>query len=196
MSNLRKSRKGPPPVEPGVVLSDETLLAGMAEGDQGAASMFVRRFQARVYGLALTIVGTPAAAEEVSQEVFLKAWRSASTYDARRGRVSTWLLTITHHAAIDAVRYRHEAPMDPDQLTALLTPGDVDSGPDPSTGLSLRTALAELPPEERGPILMMTFQGLTAREVAERDDVPLGTVKTRVRRGLRSLRQKLEVRHD
>jgi RNA polymerase sigma-70 factor (ECF subfamily) len=179
-----------------VVLSDETLLAGMADGDQGAASAFVRRYQARVYGLALTIVGLPAVAEEVSQEVFLKAWRHASAYDARRGRVATWLLTITHHAAVDAVRYRHEDPMDPDLLTAVLAPHDRAPENDSDTSLVLRNALAELPPEQRGPILLMTFQGLTAREVAARDDVPLGTVKTRVRRGLLRLRDRLEVGHD
>jgi RNA polymerase sigma factor (sigma-70 family) len=186
------------PVVRDVVLSDETLLAGMADGDQGAASAFVRRYQARVYGLALTVVGDPAVAEEVAQEVFLKAWRHASAYDVRRGRVSTWLLTITHHAAIDAVRYRHEAPMDPDRVMAMLSPlrGVGDDDDDPATSLSLRHALAELPPEQREPILLMTFQGLTAREIAAREDVPLGTVKTRVRLGLQRLRQKLEVGHD
>jgi RNA polymerase sigma-70 factor (ECF subfamily) len=74
-------------------LSDEILLAGMAGGDQDAAAAFVRRYQARVYGLALTVVRSPALAEEVAQEAFLKAWRHAGTYDARRGRVATWLLT-------------------------------------------------------------------------------------------------------
>jgi RNA polymerase sigma factor (sigma-70 family) len=179
-----------------VVLSDETLLAGMADGDQGAASAFVRRYQARVFGLAMTIVGTPAVAEEVSQEVFLKAWRHASGYDPRRGRVSTWLLTITHHAAVDAVRYRHEDPMDPDQLMAVLARHDGVHDDDPDTSLTLRHALAELPAEQRGPILMMAFQGLTAREIAVRDEVPLGTVKTRVRRGLLRLRNQLGARHD
>lgn len=168
----------------------------MAGGDQRAASTFVRRYQARVYGLALTIVGTPAVAEEVAQEAFLRAWRSAGTYDARRGRASTWLLTITHHAAVDAVRYRHEDPMDPDQLMAVLASGDPPVGSDLDTSLTLRAALATLPVEQRGPILMMTFQGLTAREIAARDRVPLGTVKTRVRRGLMKLRERLEeVRH-
>jgi RNA polymerase sigma-70 factor (ECF subfamily) len=179
-----------------VVLSDESLLAGMADGDQGAASAFVRRYQARVFGLALTIVGTPAVAEEVSQEVFLKAWRHASSYDPRRGRVSTWLLTITHHAAVDAVRYRHEAPMEPDQLMALLSGNDQVHDEDPDTSLTLRHALAELPREQRGPILMMVFQGLTAREIAVHEEVPLGTVKTRVRRGLLRLREQLGARHD
>lgn len=179
-----------------MVLSDETLLAGMADGDQGAASAFVRRYQARVFGLALTIVGAPAVAEEVSQEVFLRAWRHASGYDPRRGRVTTWLLTITHHAAVDAVRYRHETPMEPDQLMAVLARHDDAHWDDPDTSLTLRHALVELPPEQRGPILMMAFQGLTAQEIAVRDDVPLGTVKTRVRRGLMRLRDRLEVRHD
>jgi RNA polymerase sigma factor (sigma-70 family) len=178
-----------------VVLSDETLLAGMADGDQDAASAFVRRYQARVFGLALTIVGLPAVAEEVSQEVFIKAWRNASAYDARRGRVATWLLTITHHAAVDAVRYRHEAPMDPDLLAALLEPRDRTPADDPETSIALRDALAGLPPEQRGPILLMTFQGLTAREIAAREAVPLGTVKPRVRRGLLRLRTHLEVSH-
>jgi RNA polymerase sigma factor (sigma-70 family) len=179
-----------------VLLSDETLLAGMADGDQAAASAFVRRYQARVYGLALTVVQAPAVAEEVAQEAFLKAWRHAATYDPRRGRVSTWLLTITHHAAVDAVRYRHEDPMDPAQLMAVLAPLGIASEGDPDTSMMLRQALAELPVEQRGPILMMAFQGLTAQEIATRDSVPLGTVKTRVRRGLTRLREGLGVRHD
>lgn len=176
-------------------LPDETLLAGMAAGDQGAASAFVRRFQARVYGLALTVVGTPSVAEEVAQETFLKAWRHAATYDARRGRVSTWLLTIARNTAVDAVRYRHEQPMDPDVLIAVLTPRTTP-GEEPETTLALRQALAELPPEQARPIVQMAFQGLTAQEIALRQDLPLGTVKTRVRRGLRRLRTRLEVRDD
>ena len=105
-----------------VALSDESLLAGMADGDQDAAATFVRRYQARVYGLAMTVTGVPAVAEEVAQESFVKAWRHASTYDARRGRVSTWLLTITRNTAVDAVCYRHEDPTDPSLLMAMLSP--------------------------------------------------------------------------
>lgn len=177
------------------MLSDETLLAGMAQGDQGAASAFVRRYQARVFGMALTIVGAPAVAEEVSQEAFLKAWRHAATYDPRRGRVSTWLLTITRNAAVDAVRYRHEAPMDPDLLSAVLAPNDTAAS-SVDESLTLRDAVAELPLEQRRPILMMAFQGLTAQEIATRNHVPLGTVKSRVRSGLRQLRTTMGVHHD
>ena len=159
-----------------VALSDESLLAGMASGEEHAAAAFVRRYQARVFGLALTIVGVPALAEDVAQDAFVKAWRHAATYDPRRGRVSTWLLTITRNAAIDAIRYRHE------------------QGDELDTSLALRQALSELPPEQATPIVMMTFYGLTANEIATSNDVPLGTVKTRVRRGLRALRERLGVR--
>lgn len=181
-----------------VPLSDESLLAGMADGDQDAAAAFVRRYQARVYGLALTVIGVPAVAEEVAQESFVKAWRHAATYDARRGRVSTWLLTITRNAAVDAVRYRHEDPMDPSLLLALLSPSrSSEPAQDAAdTSLVLREALADLPPEQSGPILLMTFSGMTAREIAARDKVPLGTVKSRTRRGLRALRERLGVRDD
>jgi RNA polymerase sigma-70 factor (ECF subfamily) len=175
-------------------LSDELLVAGMAGGDQYAAAAFVRRYQARVYGLALTIVRAPALAEGVAQDAFIKAWRHATTYDPRRGSVTTWLLAITRNAAIDAIRYRHDDPMDPAVLVSLLTVcGDAVGGKDVDASLALREALAQLPPEEAAPIVQMTFYGLTAREIASRDDVPLGTVKTRVRRGLRALRRRMEV---
>jgi RNA polymerase sigma factor (sigma-70 family) len=177
------------------VLSDELLVAGMAGGDEYAAAAFVRRYQARVHGLALTIVRVPALAEDVAQEAFVKAWRHATTYDARRGTVATWLLAITRNAAIDAIRYRHDDPMDPDLLLALLTVRvDRAPGDDVEASLELRAALAELPPEEARPIVQMTFYGLTALEIATRDDVPVGTVKSRVRRGLRTLRRRMGVR--
>ena len=179
-----------------MVVSDEALLAGMAGGDEDTASAFVRRYQARVFGLALTIVGVPALAEDVAQEAFVKAWRYAATYDARRGRVATWLLTITRNAAIDAVRYRHDSPMDPDLLVSLLTvPDEGRPDDDPDDDLGLREALAELPPEQSGPIVLMTYLGLTAQEIARREDLPVGTVKSRVRRGLLQLRRRLGVHH-
>lgn len=180
-----------------VALSDESLLAGMADGDQDAAAGFVRRYQARVFGLAMTITGVPAVAEEVAQEAFVKAWRHAATYDARRGRVSTWLLTITRNSAVDAVRYRHEDPMDPSLLAAMLSPPRRAGSDDAQdTSMVLRDALAGLPAGQREPILLMTFGGLTAQEIATRYEVPLGTVKTRVRRGLLAMRERLEVSDD
>jgi RNA polymerase sigma factor (sigma-70 family) len=175
-------------------LTDESLVAGMAVGDQDAAAAFVRRYQARVYGLALTVVAIPALAEEVAQESFVKAWQHAAAYDARRGRVATWLLTITRNAAIDAVRYRREAPLDPDVLTARLV-ADQDPSAEPADRFAtldhIREALRQLPLEQSRPVVLMTFYGLTAKDIAERDGLPVGTVKSRVRRGLGGLRERL-----
>src|SRR5829696_1815907 len=97
-------------------VTDEALVAGLAGGDSGAATAFVRRFQARVYGLALTMVGDTAVAEEIAQEAFTRAWRHAGAYDARKGRVATWLLSITRNLAIDHLRAKRPAPLDPATL--------------------------------------------------------------------------------
>ncbi|MGH2699472.1 MAG: RNA polymerase sigma factor, partial [Actinomycetota bacterium] len=101
-------------------LSDDSLLAGMASGDEEAAAVFVRRFQARVYGLALGIVRTPTLAEDVAQEAFVKAWRYAGAYDSRKGHVSGWMMTITRNLAIDAIRSSRQRPVAPDDLVTLI----------------------------------------------------------------------------
>src|SRR4029453_8573874 len=97
-------------------LSDETLLAAMGAGDADAAAVFVRRFQSRVYGLALTMLRDPGIAEDAAQETFVRAWRHAATYDARRGRVPAWLLAIARNLAIDRVRMRSPIPVDPEVI--------------------------------------------------------------------------------
>src|SRR2546429_6441715 len=94
-------------------VSDEALLAGLATGDRDAAAGFVRRFQSRVYGLAVTILGDASAAEDVAQETFLRAWRHASTYDARRGPVSAWLFTIRRNLALDLASVNRSQPVHP-----------------------------------------------------------------------------------
>ena len=175
-------------------LSDESLLAGMASGDTDAATAFVRRYQARVYGLAYSIVGSSAIAEEVAQEAFLRAWRHAAAYDPRRSQATTWLLTITRNLAIDAIRLRHEHPIDPHTLIASLSERH---GQSPGIGFEdadlLRAALRQLPIEQSTSIVLSVFYGLTAKEVAAREDIPLGTAKTRIRRGLARLRDILGV---
>jgi RNA polymerase sigma-70 factor (ECF subfamily) len=177
----------------GGALSDESLLAGMAAGDTDAATVFVRRYQARVYGLALTIVGSPALAEEVAQEAFLRIWRNAAAYDVRRARASTWVLTITRNLAIDALRLRGERPTDPHALVVTLLAkegeGPADAGTQYEDREHLKSALRALPPEQSRLIVLSVFYGLTAKESAEREGIPLGTAKTRIRRGLARLRE-------
>jgi len=174
-------------------LSDEALLAGLASGDPENAAAFVRRFQSRVYGLSLTMTGDPELAEEVAQETFVRAWRHAATYDVRRGRVSSWLLTIARNLAIDRLRLRPATPMDPDVIASQLELARHDALPDIPERDRLRRAAAALPAEQRRALVLAVFGGRTAREIAELDDVPLGTVKTRIRAAMAALRERLEV---
>ncbi|MGH9032845.1 MAG: RNA polymerase sigma factor [Acidimicrobiia bacterium] len=176
-------------------VSDDALLAGLATGDPEAASAFVRRFQRRVFGLALTIVGEARAAEDVAQEAFLRAWRHAGAYDARRGTVVTWLLTITRNLAIDAVRVRRPVTLDPDVILGLDLAG-AERLPEELVALRddadrLAAALARLPAEQRRALVLAGLMGRTAREVSEAEGIPLGTAKTRIRTGLLRLRAAL-----
>ena len=177
-------------------LSDEALLAGLGAGNPDAAAAFVRRFQSRVYGLALTILHDRDLADEVAQEAFVRAWRHAATYDARRGRVPTWLLAIARNLAIDHARMRSPTPVDPDVIASELDLAHVDSPIDVGDRDSLRRAIASLPDEQRRALVLATYAGRTAREIAELDGVPLGTVKTRIRSAMLKLRESLGVEHE
>ncbi|HEX2088830.1 MAG TPA: sigma-70 family RNA polymerase sigma factor [Actinomycetota bacterium] len=176
--------------------SDESLLAGLASGDPDAAAAFVRRFQARVFGLALAIVGDRAAAEEVAQETFVRAWKHAGGYDSRRGAVASWLLTIARNTAVDASRHSRSTPMDPDAILAL---AETDPAPNPEDAAmtghevgALREALKGLPDDQRRALIMAAFGGMTVRQIAEAEQIPLGTAKTRIRSGILKLRTALE----
>jgi RNA polymerase sigma factor (sigma-70 family) len=192
---LRQSREGRRLVELRVGTSDEALLAGLANGDREAAAAFVR-LQKRVYGLALSIVGDAGTAEDVAQEAFTRAWRRADGYDARRGRVLTWLLAITRSAAIDVVRLRRAQPMDPELLATRLQLEENAASTGADGGLAerelLRDALAELPVEQQRAIVLATYFGRTAGEIGQLEGVPLGTAKTRIRTALTRLRGTLE----
>lgn len=182
----------------GVEASDEALLAGYATGDPRTAAAFVRRFQGRVYGLALTIVRQPALAEEVAQETFTRVYRHAGNYDARKGRVSTWLLSIARNLAIDVTRLKRLDPVDPEVIEAEVTidfqsPGADETALQPDERDQLRAAIGELPDDQRRAIVLAAYLGRTAREISDLDDVPLGTVKTRIRTAMLKLRSDLGV---
>jgi RNA polymerase sigma-70 factor (ECF subfamily) len=177
-------------------LTDETLLAGLASGNPDDAAAFVRRFQSRVYGLALTIVRDPDLADDVAQETFLRAWRHAGTYDARRGRVPAWLLTIARNLAIDRVRMRGATPTDPDVIASELDIATQASMPDVAERDRTRRAVAALPDDQRRALVLAVYGGRTAQEISELDHVPLGTVKTRIRAGMLKLRETLGVGNE
>jgi RNA polymerase sigma factor (sigma-70 family) len=178
----------------GVGSSDEALLAGLAAGDREASAEFVRRFQRRVYGLAWTIVRDRGTAEDVAQEAFVRAWRYGASYDPRRGSVLTWLLTIARNVAVDRLRLKHPEPVDAELLEAKLRLAD---SRDEHAGVDerdeLRRALATLPDEQRRALLLASYFGRTAAEIAEAEAIPLGTAKTRIRTAMQRLRTGLEV---
>jgi RNA polymerase sigma-70 factor (ECF subfamily) len=179
-------------------LADDALVAGLAVEDADAATAFVRRFQAKVFGMAVSVTRDPALADDVAQEAFLRAWRSASTYDSVRGSVAAWLLTITRNVAIDAVRARRAMPSEDDELDRLLqsTMGVGPSADVTGEAAAMRVDAARvvgrlraIPSDQARAVVLAVFGGCTAEEIGVREGIPLGTAKTRIRTGLRRLRQ-------
>ncbi len=173
-------------------LADDALLAAMALGEADAAAVFVRRFQRKVYGVAMLITGDRWLAEDVSQQAFEKAWRHAGSYDPRRGSTLTWLLAITRNHAIDVMRVRRPAPLDPTMVSELLP---VANTTDPQASSEtrdqidrLRIQLEALPIEQRRAVLLATMGGRTTAEIGAIEGIPVPTAKTRLRTGLRKLR--------
>jgi RNA polymerase sigma factor (sigma-70 family) len=181
-------------------LPDEALLSGFGAGDEELSVVFVRRFQSKVYGIALAVTGDTRTAEDVAQQVFERAWRHAGGFDPLRGSVGAWLATITRNLAIDAVRIRRAVPVDAGELFARVTAGSA-SAPDPSevveAGTSagaLRAALRDLPAEQARAVVLAGMGGLSASEVAVAEGIPLGTAKTRIRTAMHRLRAALDTR--
>lgn len=173
-------------------LSDEALLAGMAVGDEQAAAGFVRRYQNRIYGLAVSMISDPGVAEDVAQEAFVRVWRHAQVFDARRGSVATWVLTITRNLAIDALRLRRATATDPDELAALGLVSEERLPEETATSsesvTEVKAVLATLPAEQRRAVVLAAIYGRTAMEIGEQEGIPLGTAKTRIRAAMTKLR--------
>ncbi len=176
---------------------DRALVARVTEGDGGALEALYRRYGRPCYGLARRILGDEQFAQDVVQEVFLTVWKDASRFDAARGGFSTWLLSMTHHKAVDAVRREEnlrkrrasaeaiedtltEASMVDDQVWASLRRDRV------------RGALKTLPAVQAEALTLAYFGGYTQREIAGLTQTPLGTVKTRMLAGMRRLRETLD----
>jgi RNA polymerase sigma factor (sigma-70 family) len=177
-------------------LEDGQLVQLVAERDDGALEALYDRYGKAAYSLARRILTDELLAQDVVQEVFLSLWRNARRFDAGRGTVATYLLSMTHHRAVDVVR-REE------NLRRRRTSDEVlEFEPDPAPGVEaeaeaaerraeVRAALAQLPPAQREALALAYFGGYTQREVASLVGVPLGTVKTRMAAGMRKLKEAL-----
>jgi RNA polymerase sigma-70 factor (ECF subfamily) len=181
-------------------LTDETdraALARIAAGELVALEDLYDRYKTMAYSIAYRITNDATLAEDVVQEAFLGAWRNAARYAESRGSVKTWLLSIVHHRAIDAIRRRRPTTALPEIDAALpeaLTLPDVWAEVSASLdSVTMRNALETLSDVQREALELAYFGGLTQQEVAERTRAPLGTVKSRMRLGLLALRRSLEV---
>jgi RNA polymerase sigma-70 factor (ECF subfamily) len=169
---------------------DRGLMKRVVAGDQGALEELMLRWKRPVYSLALRILRNPELAEEVSQDVFLKVWRHAGVFEEQRGAFSSWVLTMTHHGSIDALR---RAKARGSQVTNTLDNVVAATLPSPRPGVStwqrlkLQEAMDTLPPKQREVVDLAYFGGYTREEMAKILGEPVGTVKTRLRDAVQKL---------
>lgn len=176
--------------------TDEELIADLGRGDAEALGLLYDRYRRLAMAVAYRILEDATAAEDCLQDAFLQVWRNHTAYHPERGSVKSWLLTIVRNAAIDRHRgkegrARQDRPID--EIDYLLGEND-----DPHAHAieslqaeQIKTAIESLPTEQRDAIMLAFFNGLTHQEIAERTGVPLGTVKGRMRLGLKKMRQQL-----
>ncbi len=177
----------------GGAAADLDAVARMAGGNQAGLADLYDRHSTAVYSLALRVVRRQEDAEDVTQQVFTQAWRSSARYDPSRGVVAAWLLMMTRSRAIDCLRRRNPARdgiSDDERLAAIPDPGpSVEHVVATSEQVErVRTAIEALPADQRVAVELAYYDGLTQSEIAARTDTPLGTVKTRVRSALQTLR--------
>ena len=168
------------------------LLTAVAGGDLEAFSALYDMFERPVFSVALRATSDRQRAEEAVQDTFLKIWRKARGYDPAKGAAQSWIFTIAKRSAIDVSRREQRAPLPTD-----LTPEDApvpDANDELTATWQVNLALSELPPDQRTAVDLFVLEGLTHAEVAERLELPLGTVKTRIYGGLKRLRETLERR--
>jgi RNA polymerase sigma-70 factor (ECF subfamily) len=187
-------------------IDDQSLMRLIARSQERALSELYDRYSQLVYSMALNVVGDPAVAEEITQDVFIRIWDHAGTYQAERSKVTTWMTSLTRHRSIDVLRSLkvrpegHGVPWDIGDIE----PSNYESNPvnvEQEVEISqkrrrIRQAISTLPEEQREALAYAYFQGYTHREIAKVLDEPLGTIKTRIRLAMQKLRQLLELERN
>jgi RNA polymerase sigma factor (sigma-70 family) len=181
--------------------ADEYLIAALADRAVWAMDLLYQRYSRLLYSLAYRIVGDLRVAEDLVQEVFLAVWQHAPSYAPQSGSVPGWMTSIMRHRAFDHLRRMHrhhtsqEVSWEEDEQDASTGSPDLwDEAWRSVQGALLRECLLRLQPEQRAVIEMAYFEGRTQREIASACQIPLGTVKARIRLGLLHLKRELEKR--
>jgi RNA polymerase sigma-70 factor (ECF subfamily) len=185
------------PSERSIFREDGDLAAALRRRDPLAMEVLYDRLGRQAFGLAYRILSDGPAAEDVVQEAFLTVWRQADRIDVARGKLSSFVLTVVHHKAIDALRTRRgqvARQVSVDVADVEKAGGDVSERVMQSLNRDdVRAALAGVPDDQRRAIEMAYYEGLTHIEIAEALGLPLGTVKSRLRLGLEKMRSALRV---
>jgi RNA polymerase sigma-70 factor, ECF subfamily len=177
-------------------LADEDVMQLVRRGDARAFELIYERHSAAAFSLAYRMMGTRAGAEDVTQDAFLSLWRSGARYDRARGSVRTWVLGIVHHRAIDALRRatvhdrRRASDEGLEERFEARDRTDVEAARREEAG-TVRGALSSLPADQSQVIELAYFGGFTHTEIADMLDAPVGTVKGRMRLGLKKMRAQL-----
>jgi RNA polymerase sigma-70 factor (ECF subfamily) len=175
------------------------MVERMMAGDESALSALYDRYSGMLFAMLVRILRDPQAAEEILQDLFLQLWRGAARFDASRGSLPAWLMVIGRNRALSRLRTREhrEIPEDIEAFPANAVPSSVNLEDDAERHLlmeKLRTAMATLPTEQREAVELAYFEGMTQTEIAARTGSPLGTVKSRVRTAMQSLKQVFDER--
>jgi RNA polymerase sigma-70 factor, ECF subfamily len=179
-----------PSIDTNSMTSDLALVTAIGSGDEAAMAALYDRYSSIVYAVALRVLQDTGAAEDVLQDIFMQLWRKPAAFDASRGNMAAWLAVITRNRAIDALR-RRRPENDIDNVVVSVEP-DLASDADRSRAIGkVRDVLQTMAPPQRSALEMAYFEGLTHAEIAEKTGEPLGTIKTRIRTGLLSLRKVL-----
>ncbi len=173
---------------------DSALIERMMAGDEAALSTLYDRYSAMLFGMLMRILRDQQAAEEVLQDLFLQLWRNAAQFDAGRGSLPAWLMVIGRNRAISRLRGRRDREVleeeEGDYANTFASGQNIeDEAVRAQLARNIAAALEQLPAEQRQAVELAYFEGMTQSEIANRTGTPLGTVKTRVRTAMQSLRQ-------
>lgn len=167
--------------------SDARLILSVRSGDQQAMGELFDRYSSLVYSVALRVLGDTGAAEDILQEVFMQLWRKPAVFDSARGSLAAWLAVIARNRAIDAIRKR-KPETDIEDVIVSVEPDFAGEAERNRAAEHIRRKLSEMPEPQRSALEMAFFEGLTHSEIATKTGTPLGTIKTRIRTALISLR--------
>lgn len=171
-------------------MDDAALVTGIQSGDEDAMGRFFQRYSGIVYSVALRVLKDSGEAEDVVQEIFVQVWKNPAAFVSGRGSLGGWLVVVARNRAIDMLRRRH--PSDQVELFALPSSTNLANEAERSVLLEkIRVAMDTLPVEQQKSVELAFFEGLSHSEIAQKTGDPLGTVKTRIRLALLSLRKVL-----